>query len=163
MSNKITSIILIMVTFLTAVVTLLEHKFNFLAYAHIGIISAVICGLSIMFYIIKMVFIVLKKKKIKANKILRKTFQFFQQNHVLFGWMFFILGLAHSLYFLPKHSKAGSHYKDTGIASMALMFILVGLGLMLEKKWLSPKKSRLWHKIVGILFSVALILHIVLK
>jgi hypothetical protein len=156
-------IILIIVTILTAVVTLLEHKFNFLAYAHIGIISAVICGLSLMMYILKIVLKVLKKKEIKPSKFLRKTFQFFQQKHVIFGWLFFILGLAHSLYFLPKPSHGHSHYKTTGVIAFALMFILVGLGLMLEKKWLSPKQSRLWHKIVGILFTVATLLHIILK
>lgn len=163
MKNKIIDIILIVIATLTAVFQLLEHKFNFLSYAYIGIISAVICGLSIMFYIFKIVFKVLKKKKIKASKPLRKIFQFFQQKHILFGWLFFILGLTHSLYFLPKPAHAGSNYKTTGVIALAFMFILVGLGLMLEKRWLNPKQSRLWHKIIGIIFSVVLILHIILK
>jgi uncharacterized protein YacL len=120
-----------------------------------------IFGFAAVFLILfRMIWIGVKKSKTRSVQWIFSTWQFLKHRHVLFGWIVVAAGTAHSLYFLLfLPSNMNGVY--SGLLAFTVMIVLVFFGYKLNQKVRTSRNVRTVHTILGILFTIALVYHMV--
>lgn len=130
-----------------------------------GIVSAVAGGFALILYLLRLVWTQYKQGPTASANLVEVGMQlvkWLRAQHVFFGWLTFGLAMLHAVYFLffPRGTALNIY---TGLIATAVMFFLVGLGIMYQYKTISATRSaRKWHMYIGLAFAVAVTLHILL-
>lgn len=123
--------------------------------AEIGAITA------FALWIVRLLFLQLKKRKFVFVKWTQMAFKLLREHHTLIGWAAFSAALAHgSYFFLQTNEEWESIY--SGLATLIGFGVLVSFGLFLDKrakgkKYLTFKKI---HQAIAIVFGFALGIHL---
>jgi hypothetical protein len=100
-----------------------------------------------------------KKSKVPNGRWIFAIWQFLKKRHVLFGWIVAAAGTAHSLYFLIfiPNDMNGVY---SGLLAFAVMIMMIFFGNKLSQKVRTNRNVRISHTILGIVFMIGLVYHV---
>ncbi|MBT2693646.1 hypothetical protein [Bacillus sp. ISL-55] len=130
-------------------------------YEKIGTIAEIGAITAFSLWIIRLLFLQLKKRDFVLLKWIQLAFKLLREHHTLIGWAAFSAALAHgSYFFLQTNEEWESIY--SGLATLIGFGVLASFGLFLDKrargkKYLAYKKI---HQAISIVFGVALGIHL---
>lgn len=81
-----------------------------------------------------------------------------RQSHMVFGWLSFLLGLGHSVYYLLANDVR-LKFIGTGIVATIVMVLMIYTGIMYHYRALNIPIVRRIHLILSMMLAVILLLH----
>lgn len=130
----------------------LRHFWN-----NMGFLSIFLAMLAVGLWLAKKVMLDNKKTRPEAQ-VSSNTIVLLRQTHMLFGWLSFVLGLGHSIfYLLGQESRV--KYINTGLAATFVMVLLIYVGVMYQYKAIKIPIARRLHLILSVLLGFILLLH----
>ena len=127
-----------------------------------GVLAAVLGGAALGIWLVRKLYVEMKKRGQTDFSLHRQAIQFFRSNHILFGWLTLFTTTAHGLYYLfVKSDKAFAIY--TGWTCWVALCGLTVLGIWFEKRLDEHKKTkqvRLYHIGLAFLFAGSAVLHL---
>lgn len=132
-------------------------------YKKVGTIAEIGAITAFALWIVRLLFLQLKKRKFAFLKWVQLAFKLLREHHTLIGWAAFSGALAHgSYFFLQTNEEWESIY--SGLATLIGFAFLVTFGLILDKrvkgkKYLTYKKI---HQAIAIVFGIALGVHLLI-
>ncbi|HZW83549.1 MAG TPA: hypothetical protein VFF14_09050, partial [Candidatus Deferrimicrobium sp.] len=79
--------------------------------------------------------------------------------HILSGWVSFVLGLGHAVYYLLS-AFGRVKYTYTGIVATIIMAVLIQLGVMYQYKAIKLPVARKLHFALSLVLGVVMLTHI---
>lgn len=126
----------------------------------VGELSLLLTALSVSPWLIRKIIKKAHRRLTHSSNWLNGAIMLFlRKNHMLLGWLAFLLGIGHSIFFLINLPERES-YLYSGIAALVSMFILSGIGLLYKFKSINIKFARRWHLIFALIFIIILIVHV---
>lgn len=112
-------------------------------------------------WILRHIWLFLKKKNIIGFKLIKDVYLFIKKFHVLIGYTVLAVSITHGIYFLLKGSRHLLIFYS-GIFSLFILIILGIVGFFLQKH---NKKTNLIlyrkaHQIIAIIFGIGLLIHL---
>ncbi|MDP7989287.1 hypothetical protein Q9B79_05650 [Bacillus sp. MHSD_36] len=112
-------------------------------------------------WILRHIWLFLKKKNIIGFKLMKNVYLFIKKFHVLIGYTVLAVSITHGIYFLLKGSRHLLIFYS-GIFSLFILIILGIVGFLLQKH---NKKTNLIlyrkaHQIIAIIFGIGLLIHL---
>ena len=120
-----------------------------------------IFGFAAVFLIFfRMIWMGVKKSKVLNLRWIFSTWQFLKKRHTFFGWIVVATGTAHSLYFL-LFIPSDMNGVYSGLLAFTVMIVMVLFGYKLNQKERTTRYVRISHTILGIVFMIGLVYHMV--
>lgn len=112
-------------------------------------------------WILRHIWLFLKKKNIIGFKLMKDVYLFIKKFHVLIGYTVLAVSITHGIYFLLKGSRHLLIFYS-GIFSLFILIILGIVGFLLQKH---NKKTNLIlyrkaHQIIAIIFGIGVLIHL---
>ena len=130
-------------------------------YKKVGTIAEIGAITAFALWIVRILFLQLKKRKFAFLKWVQLAFKLLREHHTQIGWAAFSAALAHgSYFFLQTNEEWESIY--SGLATLIGFGILVTFGLILDKRVKGKKylKYKKIHQAIAIVFGFALGVHL---
>ncbi|WP_242296243.1 MULTISPECIES: hypothetical protein [unclassified Bacillus cereus group] len=117
--------------------------------------------LAALLWILRHIWLFLKKKNIIGFKLMKDVYLFIKKFHVLIGYTVLAVSITHGIYFLLKGSRHLLIFYS-GIFSLFILIILGIVGFLLQKH---NKKTNLIlyrkaHQIIAIIFGIGVLIHL---
>lgn len=121
-------------------------------------------GAAVAIWIVRKVYIEVKRRKFPDFDVTRQTLLFLRKHHILFGWATILAASAHGVYYLLLYPYRQLQVFTGSIAWLCLVF-LAGVGVWLNEKLttkkMNSKRTRMHHFTWAVIFLFFLAVHVV--
>jgi hypothetical protein len=127
-----------------------------------GALSVSASFAAVIVWIVRKIYIQVKKRSIPDFELTKVTLLFLRKHHISLGWLAIMVATAHGVYWLLRYPNFRGR-TFTGLTAWVTLALLVVFGACLDyriKVKILPKKIRLYHITLAIVFIVAMFLHI---
>ncbi|WP_226643302.1 hypothetical protein [Mesobacillus subterraneus] len=130
-------------------------------YEKIGTIAEIGAITAFSLWIVRLLFLQLKKRNFVLLKWIQMAFKLLREHHTIIGWAAFFAALAHGSYFFLQTNEEWEIIYS-GLATLIGFGVLTSFGLFLDKrargkKYLAYRKI---HQAISIVFGLALGIHL---
>jgi hypothetical protein len=126
-----------------------------------GVFAMIVGGAALAIWVVRKVFVELKKREVPNYELTKQAIQFFRKNHIVFGWVTLVTVTAHGLYYLfISTNKQWEVY--TGWISWGSLCVLTLLGIFFDKRLADKqtiKRVKLYHIGFAFVFTAGALLH----
>jgi len=127
----------------------------------LGALSLLVAFATISIWIVRRIYIEIKKRNIPDFNIAKTTLLILKKHHVLLGWATLLTATAHGLFYI-LHYPNRSDRIYTGLLAWTALILLMVFGTWLDYRLtvrVRAKQIRMYHVALASLFMITMIIH----